>query len=109
VSILNWSQAESEEWSDLALSSSDVAPREEVGIYGFCFRDFGRLREFVARLGAVSPMNLLCVFNPVQPPVVPVSQPSVTLLGYDLKDDQTSISALTNCGGFPAAFSYAEL
>ena len=30
-------------------------------------------------------------------------------MGYDLVDIQSSASALTNCGGFPKAFSNGEL
>ena len=30
-------------------------------------------------------------------------------IGYDLVDKDSSISALTNCGGFPKAFSNGEL
>jgi hypothetical protein len=32
-----------------------------------------------------------------------------TFVGYDLIEDATQISALTNCGGFPDAFSNEEL
>ena len=30
-------------------------------------------------------------------------------MGYDLIDDQTQVSALTNCGGFPDVFRNDEL
>ena len=32
-----------------------------------------------------------------------------TFMGYDLIEEQTQISALTNCGGFPDVFSNSEL
>lgn len=32
-----------------------------------------------------------------------------SFIGYDLIDEQTQISALTNCGGFPDSFSKEEL
>src|SRR5580658_8217773 len=32
-----------------------------------------------------------------------------TFVGYDLIEEQTQISALTNCGGFPNSFSNGEL
>ncbi|TKD48058.1 MAG: hypothetical protein E5W98_03195 [Mesorhizobium sp.] len=32
-----------------------------------------------------------------------------TFLGYDLLDQDVSISALTNCGGFPDVFANTEL
>jgi hypothetical protein len=53
--------------------------------------------------------NLLCVFR--NPPGHPSSQvpEGFEFIGYDLVDKDTSISALTNCGGFPKAFSNGEL
>ncbi len=53
--------------------------------------------------------NLLCVFR--NPPGHPSSQvpEGFEFIGYDLVHKDTSISALTNCGGFPKAFSNGEL
>ena len=53
--------------------------------------------------------NLLCVFR--NPPSHPSSQvpEGFEFIGYDLVDKDSSISALTNCGGFPKAFSNGEL
>jgi len=45
----------------------------------------------------------------------PLTQPDAPafadfrFLGYDLVDRESSISALTNCGGFPDAFANSEL
>lgn len=53
--------------------------------------------------------NLLCVFrNPTAHPVSKVP-PGFEFVGYDLVDVQGFASALTNCGGFPDAFSDDEL
>ena len=53
--------------------------------------------------------NLLGVFR--NPPGHPSSQvpEGFEFIGYDLVDKDSSISALTNCGGFPKAFSNGEL
>ncbi|MGI9367553.1 MAG: hypothetical protein ACR2O2_01835 [Ruegeria sp.] len=54
--------------------------------------------------------NLLCVFrNPATQPAPPDDSNRFELLGYELLDVQGGISALTNCGGFPEAFSNEEL
>jgi len=88
---------------------ADIAPAAEVGTQVACFRTLECLRGCLIRIGPTVPFNLLCVFRePNEPPVSP--QPSFALLGYDLIEDRTRISALTNCGGgFPAAFSDAEI
>jgi hypothetical protein len=53
--------------------------------------------------------NLLCVFR--NPPGHPTSQipEGFEFIGYDLVDKASSVSALTNCRGFPKAFSNSEL
>jgi len=53
--------------------------------------------------------DLLCVFRePDEPPVSP--QPSFVLLGCDLIEDRTGISAVTNCGRqFSAVIGAADV
>ena len=53
--------------------------------------------------------NFLCVFR--NPPAHPDSAVAkgFEFVGYDLTDVQSSVSALSNCGGFPDAFSNDEL
>jgi len=69
------------------------------------FLDADFLRRQVSK---VQRKNLLCVFrNPSEPPISPDT--SFEFAGYDLVDVQHSASALTNCGGFPDAFSNFEL
>lgn len=70
------------------------------------FLDFDFLRRQVAQ---IERKNLLCVFrNPAERPVAP-SVAQFEFLGYDLVDVQGSVSALTNCGGFPDVFGNFEL
>jgi hypothetical protein len=53
--------------------------------------------------------NTLCVFrNPTRHPSSEVPE-GFEFVGYDLVDKDSSVSALTNCGGFPKAFSNGEL
>jgi len=67
---------------------------------------FDFLMEQVAE---IEPKNVLCVFrNPSRRPEPPPVA-DFRFLGYDLLDRECSISALTNCGGFPGAFAGAEL
>ena len=70
------------------------------------FTDFDFL---VTQVADIEPKNVLCVFrNPTGPPEAPLS-PDFRFLGYDLVDRECSISALTNCGGFPGVFANSEL
>jgi len=53
--------------------------------------------------------NMLCVFrNPTDHPNSQVPE-GFEFVGYDLVDKDSSVSALTNCGGFPKVFSNGEL
>ncbi len=71
---------------------------------------FTDLAYLVARCGDVAGRNLLCVFrNPERHSAPPARPPHFCYEGYDLVDVNGDISALTNCGGFPLAFSSAEL
>jgi hypothetical protein len=70
------------------------------------FTDFEFL---VTQVTDVEPKNVLCVCrNPTARPDVPLSA-DFRFLGYDLVDRECSISALTNCGGFPDVFANSEL
>jgi len=69
------------------------------------FTDFDFLMTQVADL---EPKNVLCVFrNPTAQPEAPLLD--FRFLGYALVDRECSISALTNCGGFPDVFANSEL
>ena len=88
---------------------ASIAPADEVGQHVVCFRTLECLQGCLARIAPTVPFNLLCVFRePDEPPVSP--QPSFDLLGYDLSEDRTGISALTNCGsGFPLVLVDTEI
>ena len=71
------------------------------------FTDLDYLRDETA---AISRKNLLCVFrNPAAQPSVAQVPEGFEFIGYDLLEKDSGISALTNCGGFPKAFSNSEL
>jgi hypothetical protein len=71
---------------------------------------FTDLDYLLRRCGGVADRNLLCVFrNPETQPSPPGGPPEFRFEGYDLVDVQGGVSALTNCGGFPLAFSNDEL
>jgi hypothetical protein len=54
--------------------------------------------------------NLLCVFrNPFTHPSAAQVPEGFEFIGYDLVEKDSGMSALTNCGGFPKAFSNGEL
>jgi hypothetical protein len=71
------------------------------------FVDLAFLMEQIAD---VPDRNLLCVYrNPASQPVAPPGPVRFELLGYDVVDVQSEVSALTNCGGFPDVFANHEL
>jgi hypothetical protein len=71
------------------------------------FTDLDYLRGETA---SVPRKNLLCVFrNPFTHPSVGQVPNGFEFIGYDLLDKESGTSALTNCGGFPKAFSNSEL
>ena len=62
------------------------------------------------RCGGAAGRNLLCVFrNPDGHPTPSSSSHGFRFLGCDLIDSRSGPSALTNCDGFPLAFSNNEL
>jgi hypothetical protein len=70
------------------------------------FLDFDFLMKQVS---GIEKKNLLCVFrSPGERPVAPAIA-RFEFLGYDLVDLEGTVSALTNCGGFPGVFENAEL
>jgi hypothetical protein len=70
------------------------------------FVDFDFLKRQIA---GFEKKNVLCVFrNPAVLPQAP-SFAKFEFFGYDLVDCEGSVSALTNCGGFPHAFANSEL
>jgi hypothetical protein len=88
---------------------ANIAPAEEVGPHPVCFRTLECLQGCLVRIAPKVPFNLLCVFRePDEPPVSPRSP--FALLGYDLIEDRTGVSALTNCGsGFPSVLVASKI
>jgi len=66
--------------------------------------------DYLAReIANIQRCNFLCVFrNPSVHPDSAVAK-GFEFVGYDLTDIQSSVSALSNCGGFPDVFSNDEL
>ncbi len=68
------------------------------------------LDYLLTQIAGIPDKNILCVFlNPTVQPTAPPGPMHFTFMGYDLIEADGSISALSNCGGFPKAFSNSEL
>lgn len=76
----------------------------------FQLRYFYHLDYLLNRIQPVKRRNVLGLY---QNPKTHISEAPAAgnfkFMGYDLIEEQTHISALTNCGGFPDAFSNEEL
>ncbi|HYI95696.1 MAG TPA: hypothetical protein VEX68_19295 [Bryobacteraceae bacterium] len=70
------------------------------------FTDFDFLMK---RVAPIEHKNVLCVFRDPTAPPDGRRLADFRFLGYDLVDSECSISALTNCGGFPDVFANSEL
>lgn len=70
------------------------------------FTDFDYL---LAQLQDTSAINILGVIRAPHMDVSGMAWQDFRFHGYDLLDRDHSVSALTNCGGFPDVFSNAEL
>ena len=76
----------------------------------FMLHFFTDLEYLRGETAAISRKNLLCVFrNPAGHPSAAQVPEGFEFIGYDLLEKDSGISALTNCGGFPKAFSDSEL
>lgn len=71
---------------------------------------FTDLPYLLSRITDGTACNILGLYrNPEYHIHEPPSSASFTFIGYDLIEEQTKISALTNCGGFPESFSNNQL
>jgi hypothetical protein len=71
---------------------------------------FKDLDYLLKRVQSVKRRNVLGVYrNPTEHVSVPPSNLEFDFFGYDLIEEATQTSALTNCGGFPDAFGNEEL
>ena len=71
---------------------------------------FHHLDYLKRRVQNLPRINILGVYrNPETHITTPPTPESFSFVGYDLIEEQTQISALNNCGGFPDAFRNDEL
>ena len=71
---------------------------------------FYHLDYLLERVQNVSRRNILGVYrNPERHIACAPAPGDFAFVGYDLIEEQTQISALTNCGGFPDVFQNEEL
>lgn len=70
---------------------------------------FNDLEHLIGRLEGLEPCNVLAIIRDPSEHIGRIMEPGFCFAGYELLDDDSGISALTNCGGFPAAFSNEEL
>jgi hypothetical protein len=70
---------------------------------------FHDLEYLLRRVATVLRKQILGVYRNPEVHMDPPSAGKFAFVGYDLIEDQTQISALTNCGGFPDSFSNGEL
>lgn len=76
----------------------------------FMLNFFVDLEFLIKEIGDIPERNLLCVYrNPPSEPDPYGGLVDFQFLGYDLVDVHCSVSALTNCGGFPDVFANDEL
>jgi hypothetical protein len=77
----------------------------------FMLHFFVNLEYLQKKISKIPNRNLLCVYRDpvVEPPEPAVDSTRFEFLGYDLVDACGTVSALTNCGGFPDAFDNREL
>jgi hypothetical protein len=101
-SIVRATHLNAEEWACVA---ADLG----VGPNYFCFTDLACLQNCLARNGLAAPM-LLCIFkNPDRAPDRSELPLGFELLGYDLVEDRTGVSSVSNCKGFLAASPHSEI
>ncbi len=90
-------ELQDEDWSRIA----------NIGCEPIYFHDLDYLLN---RVQSVKRRNILGLYrNPEADITQAPAAMDFSFIGYDLIDEQTHISALTNCGGFPDVFSNEEL
>jgi hypothetical protein len=71
---------------------------------------FYHLDYLLTRIAHIARRNVLGLYrNPGRHITEPPESRDFVFIGYDLIEEETQISALTNCGGFPKAYSNEEL
>jgi hypothetical protein len=75
-----------------------------------CLHFFTDLAFLLQQVADSDGSRILCIYrNSESLPVLPAELSGFRPVGYDLVDDQTSISALSNCGGWPGVLDNSEL
>ena len=75
----------------------------------FQLRYFYHLDYLLSRVQSIRRRNILGLYRNPETHITQAPAKDFAFIGYDLVDEQTHISALTNCGGFPDSFSNEEL
>jgi hypothetical protein len=70
---------------------------------------FTDLDHLLKRVEGVESRNILAVISDPAQHIEQIMEPGFIFAGYELIEDETGISALSNCGGFPKAFANEEL
>ncbi|MDB5173788.1 MAG: hypothetical protein JWN51_2561 [Phycisphaerales bacterium] len=71
---------------------------------------FYHLDDLIERVAGVTRRNILGLYRNPNSHIDAAPAPGAfAFIGYDLIEEQTQVSALTNCGGFPETFSTDEL
>ena len=70
---------------------------------------FTNLEYLLKRIGGVDRCNVLAVIREPSEHIEHLMEPGFSFAGYELLEELTGVSALSNCGGFPKAFSNDEL
>jgi hypothetical protein len=70
------------------------------------FHDLGYLKR---RVQSVPRRNILGLYRNPETHIPTAPAQEFTFIGYDLIEEDTQVSALTNCGGFPDVFQNEEL
>lgn len=70
---------------------------------------FNDLEYLLKRVAHVSRKQVLGLYRNLDAHIELAPAANFAFVGYDLIEEATQISALTNCGGFPDSFSNAEL
>jgi hypothetical protein len=71
---------------------------------------FYHLDYLISRVSGAKPRNILGLYRNQEAHItIPPGPGGFEFMGYDLIEEQTQISAVTNCGGFPEVFANSEL
>lgn len=89
----------------------EIQPEDWAHIVNENFRldYFTGLEYLLRRVAQVPRKHVLGLYRNPEAHIEKAPAPNFVFVGYDLIEEMTQVSALTNCGGFPDSFSNAEL